>query len=204
MKKFIIIIILFIITNNVYAKQEVKFSKCVDGDTIKVLIEDEEYMVRMLAIDTPESVHPKKTIEYYGKEASEYTCNKVKNANKLELEYDPKSDEKDKYNRILAYIFVDDYLLQDLLVTNGYAEVAYLYDDYKYAPLLKDKENIAKVNKIGIWDEEARNKFNNSDKEKLSFKEIILLIGILIAGYVYKKIDKKIKKKVKKIKNIKL
>ena len=199
MKKFVLFIMLFMFCCNVYAKEEVKFSKCVDGDTIKVLIKDKEYTVRMLAIDTPESVHPKKREEYYGKEARDYTCVKVKNANKLELEYDIMSDKKDKYNRILAYVFVDGYLLEDLLVTNGYAEVAYLYDDYKYADLLKDKESVAKVKGIGIWNEEERNKFNNDDVS-LSIKEMILLIGLGIAFYFYKKIDKKVRKRVKRYK----
>lgn len=199
MKKFILFIMLFMFSCNVYAKEEVKFSKCVDGDTIKVLIKNKEYTVRMLAIDTPESVHPKKREEYYGKESSDYTCDKVKNANKLELEYDDKSDKKDKYNRILAYVFVDGYLLEDLLVTNGYAEVAYLYDDYKYADLLKEKESVAKAKGIGIWNEEERNKFNNNDVS-LSIKEIILLIGLSVALYFYKKIDKKVRKRVKRYK----
>lgn len=199
MKKFILFIMLFMFSCNVYAKEEVKFSKCVDGDTIKVLIKNKEYTVRMLAIDTPESVHPKKKVEYYGKESSDYTCDKVKNANKLELEYDDKSDKKDKYDRILAYVFVDGYLLEDLLVTNGYAEVAYLYDDYKYADLLKDKESVAKAKGIGIWNEEERNKFNNNDVS-LSIKEIILLIGLSVALYFYKKIDKKVRKRVKRYK----
>ena len=201
MKKFVLFIMLFMFSCNVYAKEEVKFSKCVDGDTIKVLIKNKEYTVRMLAIDTPESVHPKKREEYYGKESSDYTCDKVKNANKLELEYDDKSDKKDKYNRILAYVFVDGYLLEDLLVTNGYAEVAYLYDDYKYADLLKDKESVAKVKGIGIWNEEERNKFNNNDVS-LSIKEIILLIGLSVALYFYKKIYKKVRKRAKRYKKV--
>ena len=201
MKKVILFIMLFMFSCNVYAKEEVKFSKCVDGDTIKVLIKNKEYTVRMLAIDTPESVHPKKREEYYGKESSDYTCDKVKNANKLELEYDDKSDKKDKYERILAYVFVDDYLLEDLLVTNGYAEVAYLYDDYKYADLLKDKESVAKAKRIGIWNEEERNKFNNNDVS-LSIKEIILLIGLSVALYFYKKIGKKVRKRAKRYKKV--
>lgn len=48
----------------------------------------------MLAIDTPESVHPTKGVEYYGEEASNYTCNLVTNAKKIELEYDKNSDKK--------------------------------------------------------------------------------------------------------------
>ena len=122
----------------VYAKEEVTFSKCVDGDTIKVKVKNKEATVRMLAVDTPESVHPKKKVEYYGKEASDYTCNLITNAKKIELEYDSNSDKYDKYERLLAWVFVDDYLLQDKLVRNGYAEVAYLYDNYKYTDLLKD------------------------------------------------------------------
>ena len=95
MKKKIIILlsIFFIGINSIYAKEVVKFSDCVDGDTIKILLDNKEYTVRMLAIDTPESVHPTKPIEYYGKEASNYTCEKVKNAKKLEIEYDENSEK---------------------------------------------------------------------------------------------------------------
>ena len=50
---------------------------------IKFLINGKEETVRFLAVDTPESVHPKKDLEYYGKEASNYTCNALKNAKKI-------------------------------------------------------------------------------------------------------------------------
>ena len=72
----------------------VKFNKCVDGDTIKVLLEGKERTVRLLAVDTPESVHPSKGIEFYGKEASSFTCNLITNAKKIELEYDENSDKE--------------------------------------------------------------------------------------------------------------
>ena len=120
-KKLILIISIFLIgINFVSAKEEVTFSKCVDGDTIKILLDGEEYTVRMLAVDTPESVHPTKGVEYYGKEASEFTCNQVTNAKKIELEYDDNSDKTDKYSRLLAWVFVDDNLLQQQLIENGY------------------------------------------------------------------------------------
>ena len=137
-KIVIIISIFFLAINQVYAKEEVKFSKCVDGDTIKVLLDNKEYTVRMLAIDTPESVHPTKSVKYYGKEASDYTCEKITNAKKIELEYDDNSEKMDKYDRLLAWVFVDDVLLQSLLVENGYAKVAYLYEDYKYTDKLEE------------------------------------------------------------------
>ena len=104
MRKVVVFILSLLIFNAVNAESEkALISKCVDGDTAYFLVNENEIKVRFLAIDTPESVHPKKREEYYGKESSDYTCDKVKNANKLELEYDDKSDKKDKYNRILAY-----------------------------------------------------------------------------------------------------
>ena len=151
MKKLVVGIITFLLFINVsYALDEVKLSKCVDGDTIKVKIDNKEYTVRMLAIDTPESVHPEKKVEYYGKEASEYTCNIVSNAKKIELEYDSGSDKTDKYDRLLAWVIVDGELLQDKLVSLGYAKVAYLYGDYKYTSLLEEHQELASAKNLGI------------------------------------------------------
>ena len=220
MKKIILFISIFFLSiNNIYAKEEVKFSSCVDGDTIKVLLDNKEYTIRMLAVDTPESVHPTKKIEYYGKEASNYTCEKVKNAKKLEIEYDENSDKTDKYDRLLVWVFVDGTLLQKDLIENGYAKVAYLYDDYKYTKELESTQELASAKNIGIWNEVAKETYNkeNNIKEDIeesknlednqkeesnnySVKEIIiialLLIIILFIGD--KSMKKKAKKKLKK------
>lgn len=184
MKK-ILFIILLLFPIFVNAKEEVKFSDCVDGDTIKVVINDEIKKVRLLAVDTPESVSTKEGYEYYGKESSDYTCNLITNANLIELEYDPNSDKTDKYNRVLAWVFVDNKLLQDLLVKNGYAEVAYLYGDYKYTSILESSELIAKSENIGIW------------KDNYDYKDILIIIGISVLGLIYTYIKKKLKKKYK-------
>lgn len=218
MKKVALLIIM-LFPFFVYAKEEVTFSSCVDGDTIKVKLDSEEVTVRMLAVDTPESVHPKKEVEYYGKEASNYTCNLITNAKKIELEYDDNSDKYDKYKRVLAWVFVDDYLLQDELVKNGYAEVAYLYDDYKYTDLLKEHETLAKLNGVGIWDENAKNEYslkNNKDDSTINESSIVdntsnvnedednnsLLITIIliIIGFIYTYIKKRFTKYLKKCK----
>lgn len=161
MKKIVFVLFIFLtFNNNIYAKEKVKFNKCVDGDTIKIELDGEVRTVRMLAVDTPESVHPSKGVEYYGKEASKYTCDMVTNAKKIELEYDANSDKEDKYNRLLAWVFVDGELLQDLLIKGGYAEVDYLYGDYKYTNLLKDHQAVVETQKIGIWNDEARESYN--------------------------------------------
>ncbi len=135
-------------------KVEVQYSACVDGDTIKVIIDGEKYTVRLLAIDTPETVKPGTEVQPYGKEASEYTCDKIKNASKIELEYDEGSDKTDKYDRLLAWVYVDDSLLQKDLLSLGYAKVAYIYGDYKYTNDLYEVEKEAASSKLGIWSEE--------------------------------------------------
>lgn len=188
--------------------QVVKYSDCVDGDTIKVILNKKEYTVRMLAVDTPESVHPTKGVEYYGKEASEFTCQSVKNAKKLELEYDDDSDKEDKYGRLLAWVFVDGKLLQEELVKNGYAKVAYLYGDYKYTEKLESVQEKASAKNIGVWDTEALeeyNKKNSLDKISTNISESssgyskwdIIIIGVLLLVIVFVG-DKSIKNKAKK------
>lgn len=152
---FIFSFLVFFIPSTVFAESfEVELEKCVDGDTAKFKSADGTVLsYRFLAIDTPETVHPTKGEEPFGKEASEYTCNALVNANKIVLELDDAADEKDAYDRGLAWVFVDDSLLQEQLVSQGYAKVAYLYGDYKYTSLLQEKEKIAQENKIGIWSE---------------------------------------------------
>lgn len=167
-------------TNN---KDEVTLAKCVDGDTARFNINGEVKSTRFIAIDTPESVHPKKKVEPYGKEASNYTCNKLKNAKKIVLEYDENSTKTDKYDRIIAWVFVDDELLQEDLVTKGYAKVAYLYGDYKYTTQLKEKEQIAKNKKLRIWS-------SNTNTNDTTSEETDELVEIL------KKIAKKLLKKI--------
>ena len=215
-KIFLLISIFFIGINFIYAKEKVEFSDCVDGDTIKILVDGEVKTVRMLAVDTPESVHPTKGVEYYGKEASNYTCDKVKKAKKIEIEYDDDSDKTDKYDRLLVWVFVDGSLLQKDLISNGYAKVAYLYGNYKYTSELKDAQELASAKDIGIWDEEAASKYNSNNTDtnnssrtetnttsnsvsetgKYSTKDIII-IGILLLIIVFVG-DKTIKSKAKK------
>ena len=204
MKKIILGICTFLtFINFTYAKETVKYAGCVDGDTIKVTIKKEVKTVRLLAVDTPESAKPENEIEYYGKESSEYTCSRIKKAKKIELEYDANSDKVDKYDRLLAWVFVDDKLLQTELVEKGYAKVAYLYGDYKYTDILKEKQEKASAKSIGIWNEEAKALYDNNlptdtklVSDEYTNKEIIIIVILfLIIVFIS---DKSIKKKAKK------
>lgn len=166
MKKIEIIVLILIglWVTPVYANEKVDviFSKCVDGDTAKFILEDEEITARFLAVDTPETVHPTKGEEPFGKEASNYTCEKLTNAKEIVLEYDAGSDKTDKYDRHLVWVYYDDNFLQEELISLGYAKVAYLYGNYKYTADLQNTEVVAKSEKKGVWSDYE---FVDVDKE---------------------------------------
>ncbi|HPF83146.1 MAG TPA: thermonuclease family protein [Bacilli bacterium] len=174
MKKIRLIIlgllVLFINVNSVYAKEKVNatLNKCVDGDTAWFNVKKEVIKARFLAINTPESTTKK---EEYGKEASEYTCNALKNAKKIVLEYDENSEKKDKYNRDLVWVWVDGKLLQEELLKEGLAETKYLYGDYDYTPHLQEVEKEAKANKLNMWS-------NNSEEELTTIDYIYIGAGL--------------------------
>lgn len=174
-KKVILIMILILFFSNVTLvsakkkstrsneKIQVTLEKCVDGDTARFMYKKSNIKARFLAIDTPESVHPTKKVEPFGKEASKYTCDMLSNAKKIVLEYDINSDKTDKYDRHLVWVFVDDVLLQEELVSNGYAKIKYVYGDYKYLDELKKEEQIAKGNRVGVWSLDDESSSSNTN-----------------------------------------
>lgn len=184
----------FVLFSPCFAQEKIRvtLSKCVDGDTAKFNFNNEIITVRFLAIDTPETKHPTKGEEPWGKEASNFTCNQLKEAQKIELEYDDAIDKLDKYNRHLGWIWVDDILLQDAIIKKGYAEVAYLYGDYKYTSLLEDHQAVAKKEKLGIWGE---NPIHTINYLYIVFSILTLIVIYFIGS---KKAKRKIKNKVKK------
>ena len=191
MKKVVIILLSLFLINNVNAKEVVTLSKCVDGDTAWFYLNNEEIKTRFLAIDTPESTNK---IEEYGKEASEFTCNKLKNAKKIEIEYDENSDKLDKYDRHLVWVFVDEELLQNLIIKEGLAKVDYLYGDYKYTSILQNSQIEAENNKLNIWSDT-----NNSYDIYIIIGFVIVIIIIYIFSSKFrKKINRKINKKISK------
>lgn len=172
-------------------KIEVELVKVIDGDTAKFKMNGEQITVRFLGINTKETVDPEIGEEVWGKEASDFTKEKLENATKIELEFDEVADEKDKYDRYLSWIWIDDELLQNLLVENGLAENYMLQNNYKYAGMLQESEENAKNNKLGIWSEETRDtqdnesenqiiENNNTDIQDNNFVYMILGIAIIL------------------------
>ena len=157
-------------------KFKVTLDKCIDGDTARFVIKGEVKTVRFLSINAPEIEHDDVLEEFYGIESSRYVCNRLENADIIKLQYDSKSDKIDKYDRVLAWVFVDGKLLQEDLVRNGYAEVKYVYDDYLYSSSLKDLEVNAKSMKLGMWSDNT----SNSHTVKSFDDYLYILLGSIV------------------------
>ena len=125
-------------------QKQVELRSCVDGDTAVFVINDEEKTVRFLAIDAPEENTK------MGQEVSNYVCVALKEASTITLEVE-EGTTVDKYNRVLAWVYVDEQLIQKDLIEKGYAQVKYIYDDYKYVDELEKIQEKAKKEKLGIW-----------------------------------------------------
>lgn len=205
MKKIIMVIILtFIFILNTNAKKiKVEFDKCIDGDTISIKNNEIYSKIRFLAIDAPEIDKQ----EPYSTEAKEYLCNLIKNGKNLYLEFDNKSDKVDKYDRTLAWVWIDDTLIQYEMVKNGYAKVAYLYNEYKYTSELKKFEEYAKDNKLNIWSDyvpvikKEKKKINKDsllDKINKYYDAIVIVIAMILALITLSLTKQKKNKKFKK------
>jgi len=127
----------------------------VDGDTVKILMGTAVETVRLIGIDTPETVHPSKPVECFGREASNKT-KELLTGKQVSIEKDGSQDERDKYGRLLAYIFLEDGTnVNKLLIAEGYAH-EYTYNlPYKYQSEFKQAESDARTNKRGLWADNA-------------------------------------------------
>lgn len=131
------------------AKPKYKVIRVVDGDTIIVEFDGKEERVRLIGIDTPESVHPDgtKNIEE-GKIASEYTKAKLE-GKEVELEFDVQ--ERDQYGRLLAYVWLGGEMYNKALLSEGYAQIATYPPNVKYVDDFVELQRISKENKKGLW-----------------------------------------------------
>lgn len=123
----------------------------VDGDTIKVNINGTVETLRLIGMDTPETVDPRKPVQCFGKEAS----NKAKEllvGTKVRLEKDPTQGELDKYGRTLAYIYREDGMFYNkYMIEQGYAHEYTYNTPYKYQAEFKAVQKSAQENLRGLW-----------------------------------------------------
>ncbi len=153
-------------TNSNYKKYlelyEGKIISVIDGDTVKVQFNnsykefDEIETVRLIGVNTPElNLNKNKEPEYFSQEARDYTNQFYQKDVVLKL--DSISAERDKYDRLLAYIYLkeDESLINYLIIKNGYGRYYdYFEFDYDLMELFAEAEADAEKNKKGIWNKE--------------------------------------------------
>ncbi len=126
-------------------RDRVYVKRAVDGDTL--LLRSGE-RVRLIGVDTPESVHRDKPVEYFALEASNFT-KKMAQKKFVWLEYG--SEPKDIYDRILAYVYLEDgTFLNAELIKQGYA-FAYRKFPHRFLDDFQEYERQARFNAVGLW-----------------------------------------------------
>lgn len=122
-----------------------KVKRVIDGDTL-LLTNGER--VRLIGVDTPETKHPQKPVQRFGKEAYLFTRRMVE-GKEVRLEYD--WQRKDKYGRLLAYVYLlDGTFLNVEIIKQGYG-FAYTKYPFKYLEEFRRYERGARENKRGLW-----------------------------------------------------
>ncbi len=130
-------------------------SRIVDGDTIDVDMNGTVTRIRLVGVDTPELLDPRKPVECFAREASAYLSSLLTGTS-VRLEPDPTQDDKDKYDRLLRYVYLPDgSLVNRMLIAGGYAH-EYTYDrPYRFMDIFKESENEARTANRGLWNRSA-------------------------------------------------
>jgi len=124
--------------------------RVIDGDTIVVSLgADRVEKVRILGADTPEVVDPRKPVQCYGPQASAYTKHRLPAGTPVELETD--AETRDKYGRLLAYVYVAGARYDDELLRLGYAHLLIIPPNGKYGRVLLEAELDARAAGRGLW-----------------------------------------------------
>jgi len=119
--------------------------RVIDGDTIKLANGE---TVRYIGIDTPETKHPRKPVQFMGREASAAN-KKLVGGKRVRLEFD--AQQRDRYGRLLAYVYVDEVFVNAWLVENGYAQIMTIPPNVKYQDLFLKLQKEAREKKRGLW-----------------------------------------------------
>jgi micrococcal nuclease len=134
--------------------------KVVDGDTIAVMMDGKSVTIRLIGVDTPETVDPRKAVQCFGKAASDET-KKILKGQSVRVVSDPSQGTYDKYGRTLAYVFAPSnsdpagILVNEYLIAEGYGH-EYTYNiPYQYQAEFKAAQAEAQREKKGLWADAA-------------------------------------------------
>jgi micrococcal nuclease len=126
-------------------------TKVIDGDTVEVVIGEQTEKLRLIGIDTPEVDARLNPVECYGKEASEAT-KELLLGKEVRLEQDDTQDIRDRYNRLLVYVFLPDGTnINEKLIKDGFAREYTYNKPYRYQADFRAAEAAAREAEIGLW-----------------------------------------------------
>ena len=123
-------------------------TRVVDGDTIDVLIDEKEFRVRYIGIDTPETVDPRRPVGCFGVEASRRNRELVDGMT-IGLEKDV--SETDRFGRLLRYVWLGGEMVNAALVAGGYATASAFPPDIQYSDMFLDLQREAREAGLGLW-----------------------------------------------------
>ena len=133
--------------------QQAQINRVIDGDTIEVSLDGELKKVRLIGVDTPETVDPRRPVGCFGKEAASKTKQLVE-GKKVILVKD--ISETDKFDRLLRYVYVqtddgEEIFVNDYLVREGFAKAVTFPPDVKFAQQFQEAERQARLSNKGLW-----------------------------------------------------
>lgn len=123
-------------------------TRVVDGDTVIARVGGEELRVRLIGIDTPETVAPGQPVECFGPAASAFTHRRLEGRD-VKLEFDV--ERLDRYGRTLAYVWLGGELFNETLVREGYAVVTTFPPDVRYVDRFVAAQRAAREQHLGLW-----------------------------------------------------
>lgn len=153
-----------------------KVKETTDGDTIVVTLNNKDYKLRLIGVDTPETKHPNKGVEFMGQEAADFTAKELK---EKEVWVEKDVSETDKYQRLLRYVWlvdpsditnptyedIRDKTINGILVREGYAKASTYPPDVKYQEYFNKIQQEAEQNKKGLWQDKKENVEEETKKQ---------------------------------------
>lgn len=136
-----------------------------DGDTFTVNMDGRTEKVRLIGVDTPETVKPNSPEECYGKKASDFMKSTLTNQT-VRLEADPINQNRDRYDRLLRYAYLENGdLLNAKIISQGYG-FAYLSFPFTKSEEFRQLQTTARENSVGVWSGTCTINLNNPDRPK--------------------------------------
>lgn len=165
---WLVICIVFISTAGTYAAEKdceyQRVIRVIDGDTF--IVETEE-RVRLIGVDTPEIVDVREDVQWFGREASKKLKSMIGGKDVCLKRDKDKTIDRDKYNRLLRYVWINDVFVNRELIREGYA-FAYTAYPFQYLDDFRAQERAARKSHAGLWNVEKQKTWQREKKRNLA------------------------------------